>query len=108
MAPANNATGVSPTANVTAVFSEAMDFSTINASTFNLKKAGTTKNVSATVSYDAAAKKATLDPASSLTRGAKYVATVTTGTKDLDGNALDQDPTKTGNQPRVWSFTVHQ
>jgi hypothetical protein len=36
------------------------------------------------------------------------VATVTTGTKDLAGNALDQDPAKTGNQAKLWSFTVRQ
>jgi hypothetical protein len=105
---AENATGVSPTANVTALFSEAMNSSTVNATTVQLKNAGTTTNVSAMVSYDPATHKATLNPGASLSRGAKYVATVTTGTKDLAGNALDQDPAKTGNQAKVWSFTIHQ
>jgi hypothetical protein len=104
--PANGATGVSPTANVSAVFSAAMDPSTINATTIKLKKAGTTTKVSARVTYDPATKKATLNPATNLKRGAKYVATVTTGAKDLAGNALDQDPNTAGNQARVWSFTV--
>jgi hypothetical protein len=104
--PANGATGVSPTANVSAVFSAAMDPSTINATTFKLKKAGTTTKVSASVTYDPATKTVTLNPATNLKRGAKYVATVTTGAKDLAGNALDQDPNTAGNQAKVWSFTV--
>ena len=108
VAPAENATGVSPTANVSALFSETMTSSTVNAATVKLRKAGTTKNVSATVSYAPATKKATLNPAASLSRGAKYVVTATTGTKDLAGNALDQDPVKTGNQAKVWSFTIHR
>jgi hypothetical protein len=31
---------------------------------------------------------------------------VTTGVKDLAGNALDQNPTTAGNQPKPWFFTV--
>ena len=85
-----------------------MDPSSVKATTFTLKKAGTTTKVSATVSYDQATHKATLDPGASLTRSAKYVATVTTGTKDLAGNALDQNPSTAGNQPKTWSFTVQK
>ena len=33
-------------------------------------------------------------------------AVVGTGAKDLAGNALDQNPTKAGNQPKVWKFKV--
>lgn len=97
---------VSPKANVTATFSEAMDAATITKSTFKLVKKGTAKKIAATLSYDAAAKKATLNPTNNLKRGVAYKATVTTGAKDLAGNALDQKPGVSGNQPKVWFFKV--
>jgi hypothetical protein len=104
--PANNATGVAQGANVTATFSEAMKASTINTTTFNLKRSGTSTNLSATVTYDATAKKATLNPSANLVSGATYVATVTTGAKDQAGNSLDQNSTTAGNQPKTWTFKV--
>jgi hypothetical protein len=51
--PQPGATGVSPTANVGATFSEDMQASTINGTTFKLFKKGSTTKVAATVSYDA-------------------------------------------------------
>ncbi len=102
--PASGATGVSPTTDVTATFSEAMNASTINTTTFKLKQ-GTT-SIAAGVSYDPATRKATLNPTSSLRAGTTYKAVVTVGAKDMDDNRLDQDPTKTGSQQKAWSFTV--
>jgi hypothetical protein len=55
-----------PTANVRAAFSEDMQPSTINGTTFNFFKKGSTTKVGATVSYDATTDKATLDPTNSL------------------------------------------
>ena len=66
--PATGATGISPTANVGATFSEEMTGSTINATTFKLFKKGSTIKVAATVSYDAATDTATLDSTNSLRR----------------------------------------
>jgi len=106
VAPAENATGVAPSANVSAIFSEAMKVSTVNATTVTLKKAGATKNVAATVTFDVTRKKTVLNPSANLTSGATYVATITTGAQDLAGNALDQNASKAGNQPKVWKFTV--
>ena len=110
--PTANATGVASTANVTATFSEEMKASSIisPATTFKLVKLnadGTTTKVTANVSYDAATKNATLDPASNLSSGT-YKATVTTGAQDLAGNALDQNPNIAGNQSKSWKFTVVQ
>jgi len=110
--PANNTTGIAQTANVTATFSEEMKASSIitPATTFKLVKLnsdGTTTKVTANVSYDAATKKAVLDPASNLSSGT-YKATVTTGAQDLAGNALDQKPNIAGNQSKSWKFTVVQ
>jgi len=104
--PQSGATGVSPTANLTATFSEEMNASTINATTFKLFKKGSTTKVGASVSYDATADKATLDPTNSLKRGTTYKAVVTTDAKDLAGNSLDQNSSLSGPQQRVWSFKV--
>jgi subtilisin family serine protease len=104
--PANNATGVLRGANVSATFSEAMQASTINTTTFRLSRAGTTTNVAAAVSYDPATKRATLDPDANLKAGATYVATATTGALDQSGNQLDQDSSIAGNQSKSWQFTV--
>jgi hypothetical protein len=91
---------------VIATFSEAMQGSSVNTATFKLKKAGTTTFLGATVTYDPATKKATLNPTNNLQSGATYIATVTSGAKDLAGNALDQIPTTAGNQAKTWSFKV--
>jgi len=109
--PANNTSGIDQTANVTATFSEEMKASSIitPATTFKLVKLnsdGTTTKVMDNVRYDAATKKAILDPASNLSSGRTYKATVTTGAQDLAGNALDQKPTIAGNQSKSWKFTV--
>jgi N-acetylglucosamine-6-sulfatase len=104
--PGANATGVAPTANVTATFSEDMMASSINANTFKLFQKGSTIKLGATVGYDASTDTATLDPTNSLRRGVTYKAVVTTGAKDLAGNPLDQNSSTTGSQQKAWSFTV--
>ena len=104
--PAENATSIGPGTNVSAFFSEAMRKSSINTNTVKLFKTGTTTAIGATVTYDAANKKAILNPNANLRRGVKYKAVVTTGVRDLAGNQLDQNTTKPGNQPKVWFFTV--
>lgn len=104
--PAENATGVAPTTNVYATFSEPMKATTVNGNTVKLYKTGSTSAIAATVTYDATAKKATLNPNANLQRGAKYKAVVSTGARDVAGNQLDQSPTVIGNQPKTWFFTV--
>ena len=90
-----------------AAFSEGMDEASVGAQgAFTLKKKGSAKAVSATVSYDADTRKATLDPARNLRSGATYVARVSTGATDPAGNALDQDSSTAGSQPKTWSFKV--
>jgi hypothetical protein len=108
VSPASKATGVGLAANVSATFSETMSAGSINTNTVKLFRAGATNAKGATVSYDEAAKKATLDPNVNLRRGAKYKAVVTTKVKDLAGNRLDQNLGVAGNQPRVWVFTVRR
>lgn len=90
--PANAATGIAVTANVTATFSEAMSATTINATTFTLKQGSTV--VPGAVTYTG--NTATFNPTSNLAAGLSYVATITTGAKDTSGNALAVKKT--------WSF----
>ena len=100
--PAAGATGVARTANVTATFSEAMNATTISATTFTLVKSGTTTPVGASVSYDAQAKKATLNPSADLAPGATYTATVKAGSSGVK-NATPGDPMVAN---KTWKFTV--
>jgi hypothetical protein len=92
--PLNNVTGVTRDKALTFTFSEAMDPSTINSSTFTLKQ-GTTA-VPGTVTYSGTT--ATFTPTNSLAAGTSYTATVTTGAKSLTGNGLAANS--------VWSFTT--
>ena len=111
VAPQPGATGVSPTANVRVGFSEEVQAATVNAKTFELFRKGSTTRLAATIIPDAnlsgvGTAGATLDPTNSLKSGVTYKAVITTGVKDMSGNALDQNATKTGNQQKVWFFTV--
>jgi hypothetical protein len=96
VSPADGATGVSPTSNVTAIFSEAMNANTVTGQSFTLSKDGS--SVSAQVTYDQNSRTATLDPAGDLQAGATYDAKITTIVKDSAGNALAQE--------KAWSFAV--
>lgn len=104
--PQQGTTGVAQGANIGAFFCEALTADFVNAKTVILFKAGTTTPLAAVVSYDAEKKKATLNPNANLKRGTRYKAVVTTGAQDLAGNRLNQDLGVTGNQKKVWSFTV--
>lgn len=97
--PAESSSGASVSTNVTATFSEPMNPATINGTTMTLALSGTP--VSATVTYNAGTRTATLDPASNLQLGGTYTATVVggaSGVKDVDGSPLAQSKT--------WTFTV--
>jgi Tol biopolymer transport system component len=104
--PKANATEVAPTANVRATFSEEMDSTTIDGTTFQLFKKGTTTQIAAQVSYNADTDTAKLDPTNNLRRGVAYKAVVTTWAKDVAGNRLDQAGSTSGFQQMRWFFRV--
>ncbi len=83
---------------------------TLVRSAFKLYKRGSATAIRANVTYDSADQRAVLDPRDYLEPGATYKAVVTSGAqdgaKDLAGNALDQDPSVTGNQQTIWFFTI--
>jgi N-acetylglucosamine-6-sulfatase len=112
--PVANATGVAPSANVIATFSEKMMASSINTQTFKLLKvtsSGTTQITNVSVSLSTDGLTATLNPfgtstTTHLARGTKYKAVITTGARDVAGNQLDQNSTLSGLQQKAWTFTV--
>lgn len=106
-------TGIGRGTNVVATFSEEMSPASITKSTFKLFKvtsSGTTRVTNVTVTLSSDGLKATLNPygtsSTLLAARTKYKAVVTTGTKDLAGNALDQNSTRAGNQQKSWTFTT--
>lgn len=92
--PANLATGVLLNVKPAATFSELMDPMTINVWTYTLKQ-GTTL-VPGLVSYNGMV--ATFTPTTALLANKIYTATITTGVKDLAGNAMANN--------YVWTFTT--
>jgi hypothetical protein len=95
--PASGQTGISRTANVAAVFSEAVQG--VSTTTATLRTSAGTA-VSAVVSYDATTRRLTLNPNSTLAARTVYTATLTggtTGIRDLAGNPLTTTR---------WSFTT--
>jgi len=95
--PPDGANGICPNTVVVATFSEAMNPSTINTTTFTLTGPGNTA-VAGAVTYDAPSHAATFTPTNPLGLSILYTATITTGAQDLFGNSLASD--------FVWTFTT--
>jgi Ice-binding-like/Bacterial Ig-like domain len=90
--PADKATGVNAGTKIQAAFNETMDCATLTAATFTLAQGAVPVSGVVTCSGPTA----TFTPAGPLTGNPTFTATITTGAKDLNGNALLQD--------YVWSF----
>lgn len=91
--PANSSSGVAVNRLITATFNEAMNPLTINSSTFTVHGPGGTPVVGiVTILGDTA----TFDTINNLASGQTYTATITTGVRDLAGNAMAAN--------YVWSF----
>jgi len=84
---ANGATNVPINTKVAATFSEWMDPLTITTATFTLRQGATP--IPGTVTYTGAS--AIFTPASHLAANTTYTATITTGAKSAEGNALASD-----------------
>jgi hypothetical protein len=95
--PANNATGVTVNQKISATFSEAMDPTTITSATFTVTGPGAVA-VIGTVTYVVTGSIATFAPNAALAPLTTYVATITTGAKDLAGNPLASN--------YAWTFTT--
>ena len=100
VSPANAATGVGISANVTATFSEDLDPTSVDASTFYLQ-GPSGPPLSAAVTYNVGSRTAALDPAVDLLESTTYTAMLIggpDGIQDLAGNDLQADYT--------WTFTT--
>jgi len=84
--PAASATGVSPTAPIVVVFSEAIDPSTITDSSLSVKLGSSV--LAGNLTYDTTSWKATFVPTYALTATSTYTITITTDVKDLAGRPL--------------------
>lgn len=93
-APIANATNVPINKVMAVTFSEMMDPLTISNTSFTLKQNST--NISGTVAYSGLT--ATFTPENILSDGFEYTVRITTGAKDLAGNALASD--------KEWVFTA--
>ncbi|WKZ21454.1 MAG: Ig-like domain-containing protein [Candidatus Brocadiaceae baterium WH-1] len=92
--PANGTTGVGVNSVITATFSETMDAGSITTSTFLVNDG--ISNIGGTVTYSGTT--ATFTPSGPLAHFTKYTATITTGVRGVEGNAMPAD--------YVWSFTT--
>lgn len=92
--PAANSSTAGTSVSAVVTFSENISSATVNSSTFTLKQGSTTVTGTITVSGSVA----TFRPAIALSTGTSYTVSVTTGVKDLSGNAMAADYS--------WSFTT--
>jgi hypothetical protein len=92
--PANGDSGVGLNTRITATFSKEMNQFTVTTATFTLQQGNTP--VSGTVTL--AGTTATLAPSANLAPNTAYTATITTGARDLAGNALAEKYS--------WSFST--
>jgi hypothetical protein len=97
-APPDAQTQVGINTIITATFSEAMNASTIDGTTFTIKATSSGTPVAGTVTYNPATLTATFTLSSALQNNTNYTATITTGVKDLAGNAMSAN--------KVWAFTT--
>jgi YVTN family beta-propeller protein len=93
--PANAATDASLSTTIQATFSDSMDATTINSSTFFMSG-----SVTGTVTYDSATKTAQFKPLKDLEKNTTYTVTLTTGIRNSLGNALASNYT--------WNFTTSE
>lgn len=103
--PVNSATGIELNQQVVVTFSEVMEASTINTTTFTLKQ-GTTA-VAGAVSYSGTS--ATFTPAGNMQSNSIFTCTITTGAKSIGGLALGANFTfsfTTGNELDIILPTV--
>ena len=94
--PANASAGACPNTLITATFSKAMNPASLDGTTFSVT-AGSA-SVPGQVTYDAASNTAIFTPSATLALNTVYTATITTGARDMFGNALASN--------LVWSFTT--
>jgi len=98
--PTSGQSGVDITTLIAMTFSENMDATTINSPATNITVSSSSGSIAGTIAYDASGtRRATFTPTANLAYGTTYTVTVTTGVRDLAGNAKASPST-------TWSFTT--
>lgn len=98
--PVNGSSNISTLTNATATFNEAMNASTINGGTAEIRDPSNNL-IAASVTYDAGTRTVTITPVSILASGTTFTARIvggSSGVKDIAGNALASNYT--------WTFTT--
>ena len=100
-------TGVPANTAISAVFTEAMAPTSLNAGSFTLTCAAPCVSPAGTVTYSVTSRTANFRPAAALAVGTTYTATVTTAATDLARNQLagNQAPLPAASN-HVWTFTT--
>ena len=93
--PANAAAGVSINSAPSVTFSEPMNASTVHQSTFTLKD---NSGYPVSGAIESTSQTAIFHPYGTLAYSTTYIATITTGVRDVAGNALSNELT--------WTFTT--
>jgi Bacterial Ig-like domain len=97
--PADGATQVPVGSLISATFSEPMSSPTINENTFTIRRADNESTmIKGALSLSPDSKTAIFDPDQDFSPNTKYIAEISTGAKDLAGNALAST--------KRWSFTT--
>jgi hypothetical protein len=97
--PADGATQVPVSSLISATFSEPMSSPTINENTFTIRRADDESTmIKGALSLSPDSKTAIFDPDQDFSPNTKYIAEISTGPKDLAGNALTST--------KRWSFTT--
>jgi len=88
VSPANNATNVVVTTTVQWTFSEEIQPNCVTADNFFVFKDSDGSIVAGTLAYDSVNKRVTFTPSANLAAATAYRAVVTSGVKDMTGNAM--------------------
>lgn len=104
--PKNGAKAASRTASIKARTNEAVRRLTVTKADAFLTVAGSTTHLKAKVRWKAGTRTILINPKADLRAGTTYKVTITTKVKDLAGNPLDQNKTKSGLQKKTWKLTT--
>lgn len=102
--PLNLATNVPVNNSINATFSEAMSPTTMTTANVTVTETGVVGNLLGTVAYDVQNNIATFTPQNNLKPDTGYTVTVTSGAKDLAGNALVVPAVNGLPVPNPWTF----
>lgn len=102
--PTDQEDGVALNKSITATFSEEMNPTTVDATTFTLSNNATSLAVTGAVTY--VGTTATFKPSNDLAASTEYTATITTAAEDMTGNFLVNDQNPPVVSDYVWTFTT--